>query len=69
MKSPFLTSAELRKLTGTDNARDQINVLRSYGLHPVAPQGRPVLYRDAVMKMMMSSDNDEVSLNLEALNG
>lgn len=68
MKSPFLTTAELKKITGTDTAKDQIEVLRSYGLHPVAPRGKPVIYRDVVMKMMMASDNDDVEIDFGAIN-
>ncbi|MBL4596917.1 MAG: DUF4224 domain-containing protein, partial [Robiginitomaculum sp.] len=48
MPSPFLTKPELLKLTGTDNAREQIRVLKEYGLMPFVANGKPIIYREAV---------------------
>ena len=68
MSSPFCTKPELKKLTGTDNAREQIRVLKSYGLHPYAPNGSPVIYRDVVMDAMRAQNDSDVDMNLDALN-
>ena len=67
MKSPFCTKSELKKLTGTDNAQEQIRELKSFGLHPLTPNGAPVIYRQVVMDAMRSLGKDDVDMNLGAL--
>lgn len=68
MTSPFCTKPELKKLTGTDNAKDQIIVLKSYGLQPLTPNGYPVIYRDVVMDAMRAQNDSSLEMNLDALN-
>ena len=67
MASPFLTKPELRKITGTDNAVEQLRILKEYGLMPFAPNGNPVIYRDAVISMQ-SIAPQTTEINLAGLN-
>jgi len=67
MPSPFLTKPELLKLTGTDNAREQIRVLKEYGLMPFVANGKPIIYREAVIAVQKTATLT-TSINLEALN-
>lgn len=66
MPSPFLTKPELRRLTGTDNAAEQIRVLKTYGLMPFAPNGQPIIYREAVIAVQREASSS-TTIDLDAL--
>ncbi len=66
MPSPFLTKPELLKLTGTDNALEQLRILKDYGLMPFAPKGKPIIYREAVIAVQQAP-NTATTINLGAL--
>jgi len=67
MNTPFLTASELKKLTGTSSPKEQVGILRSYGLQPFVDQktGKPVIYRTVVMDAQKASANDGVVMSLE----
>ena len=66
MPSPFLSKPELLKLTGTDNAGEQLRILQGYGLLPFAPNGKPIIYREAVIAVQQAP-NTATTINLAAL--
>lgn len=72
-KSAFLTNSELRKITGETTPKRQMEVLTSFGLHPIINQvtGVPIIYREAVIQSMGRDDSDvtanRTQINLDAI--
>lgn len=53
-RQPFLTFAELKRLTGETNPKAQVAVLHQHGLRPFINQatGQAIIYREVVMQSM-----------------
>ena len=68
----FLTAKELKKITGTNVPREQVEELHRQGYNPfIQPKtGCPVLYRDVVMqKQLANNDESGFVMDLGAING
>jgi|GEM_PF-3001215 len=64
-----MTPVELKRVTGTSDQVEQINILKAHGLNPIVDRvtGRPYIYQSAVEKSMMSAGRPaKPKMNTEA---
>lgn len=67
MTSPFCTKPELKKLTGTDNAKGQIDFFLEMGIEPIGDDVSR-LRREDVMTYMAGGKGNAIFANYEDLN-
>jgi hypothetical protein len=69
MPDPFLTPAELYRITGSRIPREQVSALVTNGFNPwVHPKtGVPCLYRDVFKANQVGNTSAEFTMDLEAI--